>query len=166
MGCLRSDGRERLLASWVANSVDAAAVVGTYAALAIHFSYVSGHVEYDASEVNLFNLQTGKPPSPTLALGGRVDCPSAGSCGIDQLVLGSDAVSAVHTTEEGFDANGAVCSCIVEKIVASDRTGTNNTLDSATEPDGSPTVLTNLTLSGDTLTWKDNGELRSGQLQP
>jgi hypothetical protein len=162
MGCLRADGRERMLAS-LEGGVEEAEVAGTYAALAIHFTYGGyNQPEVHASEVKLFDLQTAQS-----ALGGEtVDCLSTGTCGIDHLVLGSDAVSAVHTIVEGFDANGAVCSCTVEKIQASDSTGRNNMLDSVTEPEGSPTALTNLTLTRDTLTWEHDGSPRSAQLQP
>jgi hypothetical protein len=64
------------------------------------------------------------------------------SCEIDQLVMGSDAVSAVHTTSRDYG-----CTCTVEQIQASDRTGMH-TLDSITEPDGSPPALTKLTSTG------------------
>lgn len=136
--------------------MEEAAVAGTHAAVAFHFSYLLGHEEHGASEVWLFDLQTAQS-----ALGEWVDCPSGGTCEIDQLVLGSDAVSAVHTIQVG-----GACTCTVEQIQASDSTGRNNTLDSVSEPEGSPPALTNLTLTGDTLTWEHNGTPRSAQLQP
>jgi hypothetical protein len=69
-------------------------------------------------------------------------------------------VSAVHA----FVAL-STCGCTVEQIEASDSTGVR-TLDSITDPAGSPTSLTNLTLMGDTLTWDHSGSPRSVQLQP
>lgn len=78
---------------------------------------------------------------------------------MDTLVVGSDAVSAVHTT---VSDNGSTST--VEQIQASDGTGVH-ALDSITRPDGSPPALTNLTLTGDTLTWQHNGSPRSAQLQ-
>ena len=87
---------------------------------------------------------------------------------IDQVVLGSDAVSAVHVTVQ--DANcGPVqqpnCRYTVEQIQASDSTGIH-TVDSVQEPDGPPTALADLALFRDTLTWEHNGTPRSAQLQP
>jgi hypothetical protein len=77
-------------------------------------------------------------------------------------VLGTDAVSAVHTTVRD---NQYMCSCTLEQIQASDSTGVH-TLDSITEPDGSPTALTDLTLSADTLTWEHKGTPRAAYLRP
>lgn len=84
---------------------------------------------------------------------------------MDTLVVGSDAVSAVHTTVKGQDMNGNTCTCTVEQIQASDSTGVH-ALDIVTAPDGSPPALTNLILTGDTLTWNNDGSPRSAQLQP
>jgi hypothetical protein len=135
--------------------VTGAAVAGNYAALAAH------GVGYD--RVHLFDLRTGAAVPNRGGEGvscsyglGNPPCETS----IDQLVLGSDAVSAVHTTVQD---NG--CTCAVEQIQASDSTNVR-TLDSITEPDGSPPALTNLTLTGDTLTWQHNGERRTAQLQP
>jgi hypothetical protein len=92
----------------------------------------------------------------------RTDC-AAQATG-DQPVVGSDAVMAVHVTlvhPGSFFSSGGT----VEQIQASDSTGAH-TLDSVTEPDGSPPALTDLTLTGDTLTWEHNGSPRSAQLQP
>ena len=57
------------------------------------------------------------------------------------------------------------CNYTVEQIQATDSIGVH-TLDSITEPDGSPAALTNLALTGDTLTWDDNGTQRSAPLHP
>jgi hypothetical protein len=176
MGCLRADGRERVLANledlsiqYLASvSVSGAAVAGTYAALVVNGVYSSRGVPSGEispfTTLTLFDLRTATQPLNRGGEGGgctyNVSEPPCVS-NIDQLVLGSDAVSAVHTTVR--DNNG--CSCTVEQIQASDSTGVH-TLDSITEPDGSPPALTNLTLTGDTLTWEHNGTPRSAQLQP
>jgi hypothetical protein len=171
MSCQRATGREQPFASgsplYGPTNVTQAMVAGPYAALAI-YGVTSHYVASQASGVELFDLRTACRLDPTCGpstprRGGEgTDCPLASgtSCEIDQLVLGSDAVSAVHTTSVN---NG--CTCTVEQIQASDNTGVH-TVDRITEPDGSPTALTNLTLSGDALTWTNNGNPRSAQLQP
>jgi hypothetical protein len=148
MGCLRADGRERVLDSGGSQVVLAGPYVGVV---------INGSDKYCGrfGSVDLLDLRTGAEV-PNRG-GENVPCGEYGGS-IDQLVLGSDAVTAVHETEAG--GNGTV-----EQIVASDSTGVN-TLDSITEPNGSPTALTNLTLTGDTLTWEHSGTLRSAQLQP
>jgi WD40-like Beta Propeller Repeat len=169
MGCLRADGRERLLTTGGAgegsiSNVTAAAVAGNYAALAIHLDDYKGNGV--GTGVGLFDLRTG---TPVRGLSGdtytNFCSPDTCESSIDQLMLGSDAVTAFHTTAHGAYVNSNRCSCTVEQIQADDSTGLH-TLDSVTEPDGSPTALTNLTLTGDTLTWRHNGSPRSAQLQP
>ncbi len=176
MGCLRADGRERVLTNlqdlsiqylaFSYPSVTRAAVAGTYAALVVNWVYDSNPPGEASPHTTLilFDLRTatqvanrgGEEGECTYSLSGP-PCVS----NIDQLVLGSDAVSAVHTTVR--DNNG--CGCTVERIQASDSTSVH-TLDSITEPDDSPPALTNLTLTGDTVTWENNGTPRSAHLQP
>jgi hypothetical protein len=76
--------------------------------------------------------------------------------------LGSDAVSAAHTTIVDTYRRS-----MTEQIVASDSAGVH-ALDSVTEPLTAPnqSTLTNLTLTGDTLTWDHDGTPRTAQLQP
>ncbi len=174
MGCLRADGRERLLSS--ATQLSYSAVVGpTLVALAAPYAAfastsANGHDQTMASSVDVFDLRTGRRASSWDAEGSTCVDPSSPLCGstIDQLVLGSDAVNAVHTTVRG-PICGPVpppnCSDTFETIQASDSIGVH-TLDSASEPDGSPAALTHLALTGDTLTWDDNGTQRSAHLQP
>jgi hypothetical protein len=175
MGCLRADGRERLLHSYSwehlsAQTVKEAATAGTYAALVTHSAQGrGGPVEVD-SGVGLFDLRTGTGAAVPGRRGEQASCsytyPSPPCDTImDSLVLGSDAVSAVHTTVKGQDMNGNTCTCTVEQIQASDSTGVH-ALDIVTAPDGSPPALTNLILTGDTLTWNNDGSPRSAQLQP
>lgn len=171
MGCFRADGRERLLASYPyvgygTENVVEASVAGAYGALAVNTA--NSHDQSMSSAVDLFDLRTG------LLVPGRggeeADCVDQSSppcaSNIDQLVLGSDAVSAVHTTVRDASCEpiqDPSCGYAVEQIQASDSTGVH-TLDSA--GDGSPTALTDLVLTGDTLTWDHNGSPRSAQLQP
>jgi hypothetical protein len=81
-------------------------------------------------------------------------------------VLGSDAISAVltHVDTPICGPIQPPCSDTVEQVQARDSTGVH-TLDSVTEPDGSQAALTNLALTGDTLSWDDNGIQHSAQLQ-
>jgi hypothetical protein len=158
MGCLRADGRGRLLASYTFQSYDtatsatSAVLGGDYAALVIN--NVDEHYGGASNKVEVFDLRTGTQVPDR---GGEsIGCPF--SCSIDPLLLGSDAVSAAHTVSGSGSSK-------VEEIQASDSTGVH-TLDSITEPDTSPTALTNLTLTGDTLTWEHNGTPESAQLQP
>jgi WD40-like Beta Propeller Repeat len=169
MGCLRANGRERVLTleQTPGGTFGEAAVAGNYAAIVsnnFEDKYVPALV---SSEVTVFNLRTGG----LYRLGGQTACnssppsmanPSGFPCetSIDQLALGADAVSADHAVVRDYG-----CTCTVEQIQASDSTGVR-TLDSVTEPDGSPPALTNLALTGDTLTWEHNGTPRSAQLQP
>jgi hypothetical protein len=173
MGCLTADGRERWLVSGgpgygFSSTLTDAAVAGNYAALAMSTGIGKCEPECGAfSGVGLFDLRTG---ASVPGRGGEgVSCRSytEGSCdtSIDQLVLGPDAVSAAHTTLEGADTSDNPCTCTVEQIQASDSTRVH-TLDTVTEPEGSPRELTNLILTGDTLTWEHNGSPRSAQLQP
>jgi WD40-like Beta Propeller Repeat len=166
IGCLQANGRERLLARYDiqtnnrSTSASDAVLGGTYAALDV--SMVDFHYGDNGSKVELFDLRTGaKVPDRG---GESVGCSGFGcTSSIDQLVLGSDAVSAAHTIVT--NSGGGGCDCTVEQIVASDSTGVH-TLDSATQPVTGPAALTNLTLAADTLTWGHNGIPRSAQLHP
>jgi hypothetical protein len=164
LGCLLASGQTRLLATvYPSNSeqqsgVGPIALAGNYAALANYSRNL--HDGSSSSEVAVFDVGTG------VAVPGRggerTGCAVGTGCQstIDQLVLGSDAVSASHTTDVESS-----CSCTTEDIIASDSTGVH-TLDTATRPETTPTELTNLTLTGDTLSWDHNGVPRSAQLRP
>ncbi len=167
MGCFRADGRERLLASYpypgyATEDVIKSAVAGTYAALATNTT--NSHDQSQSSTVDVFDLRTGaRLPDRGGEEGGcqnQTNPPCAST--VDQLVLGTDAVNAARTTVRD---DISTCSCTIEQIQASDSTGVH-TLDSVSEPNGSPTALTNLVLTRDTLTWEHNRTPRSAQLQP
>ena len=173
LGCSRADGRERLLASYPypgygTEDVVETSVAGAYAALATNTT--NPHDQTMSSGVYLFDLRSGLPVGDQGGEGSVCVSQSSPPCAsnIDQLVLGSDAVSAVHTTVQ--DASCAAiqepnCRYTVEQIQGSDSTGVHM-LDSVTEPDGSPAALTNLALTGDTLTWDNNGTQHSAHLHP
>jgi hypothetical protein len=172
MGCLAADGRERVLVgiglgNGANDSVSEAAVAGDYAAVATRLVPPSRGPVGLFNGVKLFDLRTGA--SVPYRGGEAPPCgggPPTGNCDatLDQLVVGSDAVSAAHTTSQNPDAY-VPCACTVEQIQASDSTGLH-TVDSVNEPIGAPAALTNLTLTGDTLTWNHNGTPRSAQLHP
>jgi len=173
LGCSRVDGRERLLASYPypgygTEDVVETSVAGAYAALATNTT--NSHDQTMSSGVYLFDLRTGLPVGNQGGEGSVCVSQSSPPCAsnIDRLVLGSDAVSAVHTTLQ--DASCAPiqqpnCRYTIEQIQASNSTGVR-TLDSVTEPDGSPAALTNLALTGDTLTWDNNGTQHTAPLHP
>ena len=163
MGCLLKDGRERVLdnllagpnneGSWVVSS---GVLAGAYAAL-----IETGGGKYcgEFTRAQAYDLGTGK------AVGSNLYTGCTGVPSIDQLALGSDGVMALHSTQVESPPAGGDCTCTVEQIQASDSTGAR-TLDNASEPDGSPPQLTNLKLTGDTLTWEHNGSPREAELVP
>ena len=179
LGCLTSDGRERLLESghqiyYTGFWVGAVALAGDYAALVNESS--DGHYGGTDDTVAVFDLRT----ATRVAGGESVGCAewssgSTGPCdsGIDQLVLGTDGDNAAHT----FVFNnplGPSCQS-VEQIVANDSTGTHvldsittTTPYSYTDPRGcdspAPSQLSQLLLSGHTLTWSHAGIPESAQL--
>ena len=106
MGCLRADGRQRLLEQIVGNSVDSAYTVDS-AVLAPPYTALTKdwqdeHYGGQSSTVEVYDLRTGALQKK---LGGQsfVECaedgegPCYNDAGIDSVVLGSDGVSAVHT---------------------------------------------------------------------
>ena len=172
LGCLASDGRERLLESLSVAAVQGEPAVGSvviageYAGLvneASDIHYYGGSLD----EVVEFDLRTGA----AVASGGgeSANCPLVGNgCGVDQLVLGADGVTAAHTFVLNDPTLYPSCTS-VEQIVANDSTGTH-VLDSitTTNPCNSPApalVLSQLSLSGDTLTWNHAGTPESAQLK-
>jgi hypothetical protein len=171
LGCLTSDGRERLLESPSVAAVQGepavglVVIAGDYAALVNEAS----DVHYYGGSLNgvvVYDLRTGV----AVAGGGGelADCPLVGNgCGVDQLVLGADGVTAAHTFVLNDPRLYPSCTS-VEQIVASDSTGTH-VLDSitTTNPCNGPApalVLGELSLSGDRLTWNRAGTPESAQL--
>ena len=173
MGCLRADGRERLLESFgpaTENSqagLSTAAVAGDYGAL-VNYTFDEHYGGSDFT-VEVFDLRTAAQAS---RLGGEtVSCPDYGgySCNskIDQVVMNSNGFSAAHTiVADGLDTcPPSSRDCTTEQIVASDSTGVH-TLDTITQPGYEPpSHLTGLGFSGDLLTWDHAGMLQSAQLR-
>ena len=99
-GCLRADGRERLLESFDHNDDDGASFVGSvvlagsYAGLAV--DSIDEHYGGEGSTLQIFDLGTGLL-QPKLG-GESVECPTQMSpgpeCGLEEVVLRSDGVSA------------------------------------------------------------------------
>ncbi len=165
LGCLASDGRERLLESMSQSDSDnalgvgAVVVAGDYAALVNR--RVNTHYGGSKDTVAVFDLRTG---SPLADRGGESATCQDIPCytGVDQLVLGADAATAAHTF---FTNCGSTCTT-AEQIVANDSTGTH-TLDSITTTgpyNPTPSSLSQLALSGHTLTWSHAGSARTAQL--
>lgn len=173
MGCFRNDGRERLLFTsaypgYATFGRIEAGVAGPYGALAVNGG--DTHDGMWGSGAEVYDLRTGAVVSDRGGEGAMCGYQSSPPCltTIDQVVVGSDAVSAVHMMVRdatcSYPAQSS-CKYTVEQIQASDSAGVH-TLDSVSEADGSPAALTNLALTGDTVTWEDNGVPRSAQLQP
>lgn len=109
LGCLRADGRERLLARFAGNSyagtswVTSAVLAAPYAALIVHTE--DGHYGGQSDGVGVFNLRTGKS-----GYGGEgASCPPTTlvTCmEIDHVVVGTDGVSAAHIV--GIARNGSL----------------------------------------------------------
>jgi hypothetical protein len=171
LGCLTSDGRERLLESSSSSATMAGApvlgsavVAGYYAAL-VNEAGDSRYGFFSATVV-VYDLRTGTAVADR---GGETaSCPTVlGFCRseVDQLVLGTDGATAAHTFGA---APGSSCAS-VEQIVANDSTGAH-ILDSITTTppscNGPPPALelSQLTLSGDTLTWNHAGTSETARL--
>ena len=172
LGCLTSVGRERLLESPSVSysgepGVGAVAVAGDYAALVNERT--DPHDGGSLNRVAVFDLRTGTP----VADGGGegADCPTAStgicSSGIDQLAVGIKGVTAAHTFVLKSPVAYPWCAS-VEQIVASDNTGTHvlDSISTAT-PCNRPApalLLSQLRLSGHTLTWSHAGTPESAQV--
>jgi hypothetical protein len=171
MGCLVSTGQERLLARFDTQGYDAelgatdAAAAGNYAALAT--SVTDLHYGGNSETVGVYDLRSGQPVS---ALGGEqvscgdysYDCLSS----LDGLVIDDQGFTAAHAEVRTPGQSG--CSdttfqpCPGEEIIASDSAGVH-VVDGATNPGGSA-LLTDLTLSGEILTWQHAEAPESTQL--
>jgi hypothetical protein len=174
MGCLRADGRERLLErldpgnkDFGVSSISAAAVAAPYAALVTTY-WQAKYYEDGSDDVQVFDLRSGARQKQ---LGGEsAGCSGTNSIthcdgGIDRVVIGSDGASAVHSSVSGLQTGAGPGSptITVEQIEASDRSGAR-TIDQATTSSGS--FLTGLTLSGDTLSWNHGATPMSTTLTP
>ena len=182
LGCLTSDGRERLLESvrdihYTGFWVGAVALAGDHAALVNESS--DTHYGGTDDTVAVFALRTATGVAE--AGGESVGCAqwtsgSTGPCesGIDQLVLGTDGDTAAHTVVFN-NPLGPSCQS-VEQIVANDSTGAHvldsvtTTTPSSNTPDTwscnspAPSQLSQLSLSGHTLSWNHDGTPKSTQL--
>jgi hypothetical protein len=102
MGCLRADGRERLLERFADNSVDgatwasSAVLAAPYAALIDHS--VDEHYGGSGDAIHVFDLRTGELRKD---LGGEsAECDGPICEALGQVLLGNDGVSAVHVRSE------------------------------------------------------------------
>jgi hypothetical protein len=170
LGCLTTDGHERLLESLSSSydggepAVGSAAVAGDYAALVNEHRDL--HYGGSLNALAAFDLQTGTEIDDGAV---SADCPGFSSCssGIDQLAVGAGGVTAAHTVVIDSPSPYPQCTS-TEQIVATESTGTH-ILDSITtnSPCDGPAValqLTQLSLSGHTLTWSHGGTSESAQL--
>jgi hypothetical protein len=156
-GCLLADGRARVLARYDFQSEDqetgatAAATAGNYAALATFET--DFHYGGSRDTLAVYDLRTGEPMT---RLGGEAIQCDGYSCetGMDELAINGEGFTAVHAV--------ATAGCTCETIEVSDSTGPR-TVDTASSSSGKA-VLTDVALSGDTVTWKHDGIPVSTQL--
>jgi hypothetical protein len=169
MGCLRSDGRERLLEKFDNNNfvnsegLGATPVLnGAFVALevgAVSLRYGGSH-----DHLAVFDLRTGAERTGSTTVGVSCDASltTPNPCGISSFVLAKDGAYAAET--QAYSACGAT-SCWNEAIVVHDSGGTR-TLDSSTGISAATTPpLTGLRLNGNTLTWEHAGAPRTAQLR-
>jgi hypothetical protein len=166
LGCLKSNGRERLLETLPAGNEDntldvtGVALAGDYAAFA-NFG-ADPHYGYANSTVVVFDLRTGAV-LPDRG-GETVGASNFELSSLDQLVLGPDGVTAAHTSLTNCVSLSACTT--TERIVANDSAGTR-TLDTGTTTapyQRGTASLTGLTLTGDTLTWDHDGSQLTAKL--
>lgn len=114
MGCLTANGRERLLDSSMSNNIDdatdypMAALGGTYAGVVAN--RYDEHYPADSKTVEVFDLRTAARSGSG---GESVACDPIGTptlCGIDQLVVGHNGVSAAHV-DSGEQVDAIRVSC-------------------------------------------------------
>jgi Tol biopolymer transport system component len=173
LGCLASDGHERLLENMATTydggspEIGPVAIAGDYVALVTE--YRDGHYGGSFNWLTAFDLRTGTSISSGQQANCEPDLPGITPCesSIDQVAVSDiDGATAAHTIVVTSDAYPS-CT-LTEQIVATDSTGTH-ILDRVTTNalcDGPPPVLqlSQLSLLGHTLTWSHAGSPRSAQL--
>jgi hypothetical protein len=157
MGCLRASGRVRVLVRYDFESEDqesgatGAATAGNYASLATFET--DFHYGGSLGTLAVYDLRTGELMR---RLGGEMVQCDGYSCetSMDELAINSEGFTAVHAV--------ATAGCTCETIEVSDNAGPR-TVDMAT-PSSGKAALTDLALSGDTVSWKHDGTPDSTQL--
>lgn len=164
MGCLSSTGQSWLLERYNGNNIDGstsvslAAANGNYAALVLRS--VDTHYPGPGDDtVATFDLTNGH----ALPNSNQIHCPSAVACGqaITQIVLTADGNYAIDGTFQEFD--GTVGGSWSDSVIADDN-GAVRILDQAALPASTSPMISGLTLSGNNLTWQDNGNPMSATL--
>jgi hypothetical protein len=170
LGCLTSDGHERLLESLSSSydggvpEIGAVAVAGDYLALVNEDRDL--HYAGPQNWLAAFDLQTGSSNFSGNVQAGCGESIPACNAGIDQVAV-SDIDGANAAIVATIDDAYPTCT-LTEQIVATDSTGmhildriTTNAPCYGPPP---PTQLTQLSISGHTLTWSHDGTPRSAQL--
>jgi hypothetical protein len=175
LGCLTSDGRERLLENLSSSynggdpEIGSVALAGDYVALVNEYRDL--HYGGARNALAAFDLRSGASISSGDV---RADCWSddpvcpIGYSGIDQVVLSdTDGANAAHTFVVNSNVAGPNCK-LTEQIVATDSTGTHilDSITTAATDCAAPAMrLSQLSLSGQTLTWNHAGTPESAQLK-
>jgi hypothetical protein len=142
LGCLRADGRQRVLLTLYSQvfydyqGVTDAAVSGYYAAIATFFSSTGTTDTY----VSVYDLRTGRYLSQR---SGETPVSGCSCSSLNDLVINSQGFAAVHSQVPSYDSGS-------EQIIASDSAGIH-VVDSVPST-GGPPALTGLRLTGNTLT--------------
>lgn len=160
LGCLASTGREYELEDLSFQSEDQASTISSGALAGPYAALVQAGEDYhyggSSDVVQVFDLGDGQMSTQ---LGGeQVGCEDYDYgcyCHMDQLVIAPDGATAVHVQMFGDQGDD-------EQLLASDSTG-QHVLDSISDPSTIP-LLTDLQLSGSTLTWDHDGSPESAQL--
>ena len=187
LSCLRSQGVSRLLerietsdGGFAGTSITHAAANGDYLALAENGFYYEGSDNYG---LQAFDMATSKrtlptgpvisfqaPPAPGfMCVVGPSEDPGVSPpspCGINALVVATDGDVAFEATQEAFtspcEAPGSTTPdsdnpCFTESIVEQTPTA-YRTLDAhLSDAPGDASGITGLTVSGNTVTWDDDG---------
>ena len=173
MGCLLSTGRERLLTRYDFQSIDDTSSGSDFLTIGNFAAFIEDdadpHYGGSGETVRVFDLGTGMESQ---SLGGQ-----QAACGdysyscdsdADQLALNSEGFSAVHTSVTQLATTIASAAQVTEQILAVDSTGMH-VEDTVTESESGynlpPPHLTDLQLTGDTLTWLHDGSPRTATLQ-
>lgn len=153
LGCLPNIGRERLVEAVTSGALSetfsTAAFGGDFVALAVHWSD-NGHYGNAGDNIFVRDLATGR-----LAYNAQAgDCPQYELCAIDALVLGAQSFSAwIYKAETYPDSLPA---SFMQTLWVTDSAGTRQ-VDSGTS-------LASLALTGNIVTWTNNGQSRSAIL--
>jgi dipeptidyl aminopeptidase/acylaminoacyl peptidase len=158
--CAHANGRERLLVQIANPEADAetsfenAATTGNNVAIVTRFD--NGLSPDLVDTVATYDLRTGLSARHSY-VATSLQAPG-GSLTSDHLVVGPGGITALHTTAKGIDAR------TTEHVISDDASG--RVVRDTAYPTSTSPLITNLTLTGETLTWDDAGVAHTVELHP